>query len=63
VFAFGDVLFDSTTKLEFLPLPSVLAERKEPEGTQIDSWITIVDFTMDLGLDLVVLIEHLPLLP
>jgi len=63
VSAFGDVLFDSTTKLEFLPLPSVLVERKEPEGTQIDSEITIVDFTMDLHLDLLVPIERSPLLP
>ena len=63
LFALGDVLFDSSTKLDFLRLPSVLAERKEPEWTQIDSGITIVDFTMDLDLDLLVLIEHSPPLP
>jgi len=54
-------LFDSSTK--FLRLPSVLAERKEPEWTQIDSGITIVDFTMDFDLDLLLLIDHPPPLP
>jgi len=63
LFALGDVLFDSSTKLDFLRLPSVLTERREPEWTQIDSGITIVDFTMDLDLDLLVLIEHSPPLP
>jgi len=29
----------------------VLAERKEPDWTQIDSGITILDLTMDLHLD------------
>ena len=41
----------------------MLAERREPEWTQVDSGITIVDFTMDLDLDLLVLIEHSPPLP
>jgi len=40
----------------------VLDERKEAEWSQIDSGITIVDFTMDLDLDILVLIEHSPLL-
>ena len=39
--------------------PSVLAERKEPEWTQKIQGITIVEFTMDLDLDLLVLIDHL----
>ena len=58
LFALGNALFDSCTK--FLRLPSV---RKEPEWTQIDSGITIVDFTMDFDLDLLLLIDHPPPLP
>jgi len=44
-------------------LPSVLAERKEPEWTQKIRWITIVEFTMDLDLVLLVFIDHSPPLP
>jgi len=43
-------LFESSTKLDFLWLPNVLAERKEPEWTQKIRGITIVDFTMHLDL-------------
>jgi len=39
-------LFALHTKLDFLP--RVLAERKEPKWTQVDSGSTIVDFTMDV---------------
>jgi len=49
-------LFDTSTN-------SVLAERKEPEWTQKIQGITIVDFTMHLDLDLLVLIDHSPPLP
>jgi len=60
LFALGNVLFDLSTKHDFLRLPGVFAERKEPEWTQIASGIMIVDFTMDLDLNLWVLIEHSP---
>jgi len=62
LFALGDILINGSTKLDFPRLPSVLAERKRkgPEWTQINSGITIVEFRMDLDLDLLVLIEHSP---
>jgi len=63
LFALGDVLFASGTKHDFLRLPSVPAVRKEPDWTQIDVWITILDLTMDLGLHLLVPIDHSPPLP
>jgi len=50
LFAPGDALFDSSTKLDFHGSPV--------KGTQVE----IDDFTMDLDLDLLVLIDHsLPL--
>ena len=52
LFTLGDILFASSTKLDFLRLPGVFAERKESEWTQIDSDIMLVDFTMDLDLNL-----------
>jgi len=60
LFALGRILFDGRTKLGFLRLPIVFAERKKPEWTQVDSGITFVDSTMVLDFELLVLIEHLP---
>jgi len=63
LFIIGDVLFASSTKHDFLRLPGVPAVRKEPNWTQIDSWITILDLTMDLDLDLLMPIDRSPPLP
>ena len=49
LFTLGDVLFDSSTKFDFCGF-GVFAERKEPEWTQIDFGIIIVDFIWTLTL-------------
>jgi len=53
-------LIHSGTQHDFLRPLSVLAEIKGAEWSQIDSGITIVDFTMGLDLDILVLFEHSP---